>query len=248
MAAHCDPRRLRAARPVSVRTPDQAECEGGRGVARGLLLRASRSCSILSRRSCGFDAVDSASRRDDRPVCVEVQQALVERLHPVVLAVGDDLLELVGLRRVGDLVEDATGRDEHLHRRAPGRRGRALTSRCETIPLSDAGERHAHLLLLVRREEVDDAVDRLGRAHRVQRREHEVTGLGGRQRGPHRLGVAHLTDEDDVGVLAQHALERAEEVVGVRADLALVDDRLLVGVEDLDRVLDRHDVARLRSR
>ena len=85
----------------------------------------------------------------------------------------------------------------------------------------------------------------LGRAHRVQRREHEVAGLGGGQRGPHRLGVAHLADEDHVGVLAQHPLQRAVEVVGVGADLALVHDRPLVGVQDLDRVLDRHDVTRL---
>ncbi len=88
-------------------------------------------------------------------------------------------------------------------------------------------------------------VDRLDRTHRVQRREHEVPGLRGGERGPHGLGVAHLADEDHIGVLAQHALQRVVEVVGVRADLALVHDRALVGVQHLDRVLDRHDVARL---
>ena len=36
---------------------------------------------------------------------------------------------------------------------------------------------------------------------RVQRREGKVTGLGDRQRRLDRLQVAHLTDEDDVGVL-----------------------------------------------
>ena len=76
------------------------------------------------------------------------------------------------------------------------------------MPRSDAGQRHAHLALLVRREEVDDAVDRVGRADRVQRREHEVAGLRRGQRGLHRLDVAHLADEDHVGVLAQHALQR----------------------------------------
>ena len=45
------------------------------------------------------------------------EQALVERLHAVVLALGDDLLDLVGLVGVHDLVEDATGRHEDLHRR-----------------------------------------------------------------------------------------------------------------------------------
>ena len=66
------------------------------------------------------------------------------------------------------------------------------------------------------------------------------------ERGLHGLDVAHLADEDDVGVLAQHPLQRGVEVGGVGADLALVDDRRLVGVEDLDRVLDRHDVLVLR--
>src|SRR3954471_23250055 len=40
-----------------------------------------------------------------------------------------------------------------------------------------------HLLLLVRREEVDDAVDGLGRVGGVQRRHDEVAGLGGGEAG-----------------------------------------------------------------
>ena len=43
-----------------------------------------------------------------------------------------------------------------------------------------------------------------------------------------RLLVAHLADQDHVGVLAQDAAQRALEGHGVHADLALVDDRLLV--------------------
>jgi hypothetical protein len=42
----------------------------------------------------------------------------------------------------------------------------------------------------------------------VERREHEVAGLGSRQRHRDGLEVAQLADEDDVGVLAQHATER----------------------------------------
>ena len=37
------------------------------------------------------------------------------------------------------------------------------------------------------------------------------------------------------------------KLVGVEPDLALVDDRQVVGVEDLDRVLDRHDVRPARA-
>ena len=103
-------------------------------------------------------------------------------------------------------------------------------------------ERDADLLLLVRREEVDDAVDRLGRVDGVQRRQDEVAGLGGGQGRADGLDVTHLADEDDVGVLAHRGTQRDREVGGVLTDLALGHDRLLVLVQDLDRVLDGDDV------
>jgi hypothetical protein len=56
------------------------------------------------------------------------------------------------------------------------------------------------------------------------------------------LVVAHLADEDDVGVLAHRGAHRGDEVLGVDPDLALVDHRQLVEVQHLDRVLDRDDV------
>ena len=110
------------------------------------------------------------------------------------------------------------------------------------MPCSVDGELHAHLVLLLGREDVDDAVDRLRRALGVQRREDEVPGLGGGERGRDRLEVAHLADEDHVGVLAQRRAERLGEGRRVGADLALVDDAALVPVQELDRVLDREDV------
>ena len=98
------------------------------------------------------------------------------------------------------------------------------------------------------REDVDDAVDRLRRVLRVQRREDEVAGLSGGQRGRDRLEVAHLADEDHVGVLAQRGAQREGEGRGVGAELALVDHALLVRVQELDRVLDGHDVLFARRR
>ena len=56
------------------------------------------------------------------------------------------------------------------------------------------------------------------------RREHQVAGLGRRQRNPHRLGIAHLADDDDVGRLAQRGAQRGREVGRVDADLHLLDD------------------------
>ena len=64
-------------------------------------------------------------------------------------------------------------------------------------------------------------------------------GHRGLERDLGRLLVAHLADEDHVGVLAQDRPQHAgERQAGLRVDLDLVDARQLV----LDRVLDRDDV------
>jgi hypothetical protein len=100
-----------------------------------------------------------------------------------------------------------------------------------------------HHVLFRCREHVDDAVDRLGGRARVQRREHEVTGLRRRHREANRLEVAHFTDQDVIGIFAQRRAQRVRERQRVRAELALVDQALLRLVQELDRVLDREDVA-----
>ena len=92
----------------------------------------------------------------------------------------------------------------------------------------------------------DDAVDRLLGVVRVQRREDEVTGLGGGDRELHRRLVSHLAHEDDVRVLPQRRAQRRHELVGIDAEFALVDGGELVGVDELDRVLDRYYVHRTR--
>ncbi len=69
-----------------------------------------------------------------------------------------------------------------------------------------------------------------------------MAGLGGEQAGFDRLEVAHFADEDDVRILPQRAAQRLRERPRVDRDLALVDDRLAVAVQELDRILDRHHV------
>jgi len=147
----------------------------------------------------------------------------------------------VRLALADEVADRGRGEQDLAGRDAPG----AVGGRQQLLgddPLQRDRELDAHLLLLGRREDVDDAVDRLRRVLRVQRGEDEVTGLRRGQRRVDRLEVAHLADEDHVGVLAQRGLQAKAEGLRVGADLALVDDALLVAVQELDRVLDGHDV------
>ena len=73
---------------------------------------------------------------------------------------------------------------------------------------------------------------------------HQVPGLGCGQRGGNRLRVPHLADQDDVGILPEDHSHGRRERVGVEADLPLIDGGQVVCVQVLDRILDRHDVAR----
>ena len=59
----------------------------------------------------------------------------------------------------------------------------------------------------------------------MQRREHEVAGLGGRERGGDRLAIAELAEEDDIGRFAQRGAQARRERRDVRAELALVDEQ-----------------------
>ena len=60
-------------------------------------------------------------------------------------------------------------------------------------------------------EHVDDTVERLRGVVGVQRGEHEVTGLGERQRDRDRVEVAHFAEQDDVGVFTQCAAQAVGE-------------------------------------
>ena len=104
------------------------------------------------------------------------------------------------------------------------------------------GELRAHLLLLVRREGVDDAVHRALGARGVERAKHHVARLGRRDRRLDRFEIAKLAHEDHVGVLPQRAAEGLGEARHVVADLALVHRALLRLVVKLDRIFDRDDV------
>ena len=76
----------------------------------------------------------------------------------------------------------------------------------------------------------------------MERAEDEVPRLRRSYRGRHGLGVAHLSDERHINVLAEHRLERGVEVVRVKMYLALVNDATLCFINVFNRVLDGDDV------
>ena len=90
---------------------------------------------------------------------------------------------------------------------------------------------------------VDHAVDGRRGAVGVQRAHDEDAHLRGRHRDAHGLEVAQLADQDHVRILAQGRMQRGGETRAVHADLALADEAALALVHELDRVLDREDVA-----
>ena len=100
--------------------------------------------------------------------------------------------------------------DQHFQRRGPAAAD-LLAQRLRDDALQRLGQHHPDLRLPVRRELIDDAIDRRRRGRRVQRAEHQVAGLGRLDRDRHRLEVAHLADQDDVRILAQRRAQRVLE-------------------------------------
>ena len=88
--------------------------------------------------------------------------------------------------------------------RAVERRHELLAYHC----LQDHRKLHADLALLVRRERIEDTVDRVRAARSVQRREDELCHLGCRDRRADRVVVAHLAQEHDIGRFAHCRTKR----------------------------------------
>ena len=77
----------------------------------------------------------------------------------------------------------------------------------------------------------------------MQRAEHQQPRLRRRERQGDGLQVAHLTHQHDIRILTQRGAQAVREGGAVGGHLALGDDALLGGVDELDRLLHRDDVA-----
>ena len=91
--------------------------------------------------------------------------------------------------------------------------------------------------------DVDDPIDGLRGAVRMKCTEDEDARFRRREAKLNRFVVAHFADDDDVRRLAERGPQGGGERLRVLADLALGDHALERLVHELDRILDRDDVA-----
>ena len=103
----------------------------------------------------------------------------------------------------------------------------------------------AHGRLLVWSKRAHHLLHRLGRVHRVQAGEHQVSGFRRLHHHLRGLAIPHLPHQDDPGRLAQRRPQGQAEVRRVAVQLALVHSRVLVVVQKLDGIFDGDNVAGL---
>ena len=96
-------------------------------------------------------------------------------------------------------------------------------------------------------KEIDDAIDGLIGAVRMQRAQAQVSGLSERDGMFHGFRVADFTDQNDVGRLPQRILERVMPRVRIDSHLAVRDQGLLRLVDEFHRIFHRNNVSRRRA-
>src|SRR5688500_3547082 len=165
----------------------------------------------------------------DGAFVVELHEALIERLHPVLNpALGDQLGDLGRPVAAVEEVADRLRVDHDLAGRDPRLAIGGADEPQRHYPLQVLGQQRADLLSSLRREERHDTLDRLRGVGRMQRREDEVAGIGRLERDVHRFGIADLPHHQDIRILPEHVPEAGGVVRGVHPHLALRDERLVV--------------------
>src|SRR5216683_689340 len=179
----------------------------------------------------------------DELLRVEVEERLIEGLHAVLAgAGGDGVMDQARFVRVDDAVSDVAGGD---HDFACGYA--ALVIRAAHQPLRDdrlqrGGKLQTDLLLLRRREDRDNTLNRFRGVEGVQRGKHQVAGFRGQQRRGNGFEVAHFADQDHVRVLTQGGAQSGGKIRSVHFDFALIDETFFVAVQELDGVFDGDQV------
>ena len=153
-------------------------------------------------RLAGLSAAARASSMRTSPACTRSARHRSSEMHPLAPS------RLHGRRELRRPALAHEGRHgvrhaQHLEGRdatgSPGARQQALhDDRAERVRELDAD-----LRLTLWRIRVDDALDGRGGRAAVQRREHQVSGLGSRERQADGLRIAHLPEQEHVWILAE---------------------------------------------
>ena len=178
----------------------------------------------------------------DEPQIDEALETLREILHAVLYrlldVVGDHVILLLQHIFPDQHVDEHDLYDRHA--------AHAGLDRLEQFlghdPLHVEGDGTADGGMLLLRKQVEDAADAARRAGGMDRAEHEVARFSRVDRRLERLHVSKLAHEDDVWVLADGMLHADLEVPHVVADLTLVDQALVLGEDEFDRILKGEDV------
>jgi hypothetical protein len=189
----------------------------------------------------GVVAVGEGGVAVDAAELDEFGEGLVHGHHAFGFAGGDEGAHLVVLAGA-DEVADGGGGDHDFDRGVEAGVADGGDELLGDNGEQGEGELLADLRLVAGGEAVEDARHGLGGVVGVERGEDEMAGFGGGEGGSHGFGVAHLADEDDVGVLAEDGADGLGEGGRVVADLDLLDDGVAVGVLVLDGIFDGDDV------
>ena len=169
-------------------TPNTVPDGGGPAGASGAVVgpvtapRVRSSCSRLDPQGRSVGGVGQRLGALNQAPPVQRQQALVERLHLVVLTLAHDALDAVGLP-----FEHRFARGVVHHEYLDGRDAAAATGAGQQALTNDApqrsGEQSTNLGALVRREQLDELRHGARHADRRHAREHEVPDVSRLDRG-----------------------------------------------------------------
>ncbi len=146
---------------------------------------------------------------------VQGKKALVHRLHTELvlshLHLGVKLVNLV----ITNQGTNCSIRHHDLKSQSPAFAVQTWQQRLRHDTFQNERELRTHLLLLIRRENVDDSVDRLHATIGVQRGKAEVTGLGNGQCRFDCFQITQLAQQDNVRVLTEDVFQGILKRMGV---------------------------------
>ena len=101
------------------------------------------------------------------------------------------------------------------------------------------------MLFFPDREETEKPVHRLAGIDRVQRAENEMAGFRGHERDFHGGSIAHFADQNDLWCLAKRGTQAIWIIIEIVPEFALIEGGPTSRMDELDRVLQGHDMDRL---